>query len=253
MRHSNIQFGKNTVTKTTAPELMRVEVEKNRRAFKISKECGLFCVPEVLDYDETKGVAVFERIKNIQPIQGIIFKTSQIKCLMERVGTSLAIIHQRLILPYEMSIALPSEFDLPGTEVFLHGDFTADNICFQKRTSMIFILDWQMTARHGGQATYGSRYFDLFWLMNHMIWAPKLRYLLRDPVTPITKFYIESYFTESGITYDEEMLVRYAKGFFERKLPFRKQNATRMTRHLLPLSRVLTQRFIESLKKMASK
>ena len=48
MRHSTVQFKKNTVIKTTAPDLMRVEVEKNRRAFEIGKDCGLFRVPEVL-------------------------------------------------------------------------------------------------------------------------------------------------------------------------------------------------------------
>jgi hypothetical protein len=63
MRHSVVQFGKHTVTKSGAPERMRLEVEKTRRAFEIGLGCGLFRVPEVLDFDESKGVAVFERIR----------------------------------------------------------------------------------------------------------------------------------------------------------------------------------------------
>ena len=55
MQHSTIQIGKNTVTKTTVPDLMRVEVEKTRRAFEIGRDCGIFRVPEVLEHDEVAG------------------------------------------------------------------------------------------------------------------------------------------------------------------------------------------------------
>jgi len=57
-RHSKVEIKKDTVIKTASPELMRVEVEKTRRAHKIAEDCGLFRVPEVLDYDERRGVAV---------------------------------------------------------------------------------------------------------------------------------------------------------------------------------------------------
>ena len=37
MKHSTIQIGKDTVIKTADQDLMRVEVEKTRRAFEILK------------------------------------------------------------------------------------------------------------------------------------------------------------------------------------------------------------------------
>lgn len=248
MRHSSIQFEKYTVTKSAEPDLMRIEVEKTRRAFQISRDCGLFRVPEVLDHDDAKGVAVFERIERIQPIQNVIFRTKQVKPLMETLGCALAIIHRRLTLPYEMTISLPPEFDLPGSEVFLHGDFNGYNVCFEPQSSMIVVLDWQMTAIHGGHATYGTRFFDIIWFINCMIWVPSFRYLLSDPVTPVAKCFLKSYYAEAGIPYDGEMLMHYTKSFFEKKLPFRKQHGYLRKRYLLPRSLVLTQRFIASLK-----
>jgi len=246
-RHSTTQFGRNTVTKTAAPDLMRVEVEKTRRAFEIGKDCGLFHVPEVLDYDDAKGVAVFERIEQIEPVA---YRTKQCRSIIERIGRSLAIIHKMLSLPQRMIIPLPAEFAWPGAEVFLHGDFNGCNVCLDMCSHSIVILDWQMTSRHGGRATYGSRYFDLLWFVNYILWTPKVSYLFRDPVALVAKSFLESYFREAAIPYDADALVLCASDFFAVKLPLRKQQATWSTRYLLPLSRVLTQRFIGSLKTM---
>jgi hypothetical protein len=215
----------------------------------------LFRVPEVLDYDDAKGVAVFERIERIQPMQNIILKAKQVKPLMETLGCSLAIIHRRLTLPREMTISLPPEFDLPGTEVFLHGDFNGCNVCFETRTYRLVVLDWQMTDLYGGQATYGSRYFDIIWFVNYMIWVPMLRYLLGDAITPAVKLFFKFYFAESGISYDAEMLVRYTKGFVEQQRPYRIKQCVGSCRARIMFSRSLsrTQKFIESLKTMAIK
>ena len=84
--------------------------------------------------------------------------------------------------------------------------------------------------------------------MNYLLWTPSVGYLFRDPVGPVAKSFLESYFREAEIPYDADMLVLYAKAFFAVKLPLRKQHTTLWTRYLLPRSRVLTQRFIESLK-----
>ena len=242
--HGTIRFGENSVTKTAAPDLMRIEVEKTRRAFEIGRDCGLFRVPKVLDYDEVKGVAVFERIERIQPF---ISKINQWSSVIERIGRSLALIHRALSLPQEMVISLPPKFDLPGTEVFLHGDFNGYNVCLSTCLDSIVIFDWQMTSRHGGQATYGSRYFDLLWFVNYMLWTPTFSYIFHDPVSLVAKRFLASYFREADIPYDADMLVQYAKNFFAMKLSLRKQLTTWRTRYLLPRSRTLTQRFIESI------
>lgn len=250
MRHSSIQFGKNTVTKTSAPDLMRVEVEKTRRAFEIGKDCGLFRVPEIVEYNEDKGVAVFERIYGINPVRSVANGTSQYKDLMEQIGRSLAIIHRKLVLPDKMTIALSAEFNLPGTEVFFHGDFNGINVCVSACSPTVVILDWQMTSRHGGRATYGSRYFDIIWFINYILWTPTIKYLFSDPVSYIARDFLESYFKESRIAYDMREFVQYAKNFFDTKLPLRKQHASWKARYLLKRSNILTERFVKSLETM---
>jgi hypothetical protein len=250
MRHNSIQFGKNTVTKTSTPDLMRVEVEKTRRAFEIGKDCGLFRVPEVLEYNEGKGVAVFERIYGLNSTWSLMSGSSQYKSIIEQVGRSLAIIHRKLVLPDKMTIMLTSEFNLPGTEVFLHGDFNGINVCVSTCSSSVVILDWQMTSRHGGRSTYGSRYFDIVWFFNYILWTPTIKYLFSDPVSAIARYFLESYFKESGLAYDKREFVQYAKNFFDTKLPFRKQHTSWKVRYLLKRSNILTGRFVKSLETM---
>ncbi len=247
MQKGTIQFGKNTVTKTSAPDLMRVEVEKTRLAFEIGKDCGLFRVPEIVEYNEDKGIAVFERIHGISPFRSLAKGSSQYKSIVEQIGRSLAIIHRKLVLPDKMTIALTDEFNLPGTEVFFHGDFNGINVCISACLPSVVILDWQMTSRHGGRATYGSRYFDIIWFINYILWTPTIQYLFSDPVSTMAKDFLESYFKESGLSYNMREFVHYAKDFFDTKLPLRKQHASWKERYLLKRSNILTKRFVKSL------
>lgn len=248
MRHSTIQFGKNTVTKTSAPRLMGIEVEKTLRANEIGKKCGLFKVPEVLDYDKVKGIAVFERINEIDPIKNFLNKTKNYNSIVEQVGYALAVIHRELILPNDMTIELPQEFMLPGTEVYIHGDYNGINICVVPCTPSIVILDWQMTSRHGGEATYGSRYFDLVWFINYLLWTPTFKYLFHDPVIKVAKLFLQSYFKGIESTYDAEIFVRYCENFFETKMPDRKFHTSIQKRYLIPRSNALTKKFINSVR-----
>ena len=224
---------------------MRIEAEKTRRAFQIGRDCGLFRVPKVLDYDEANGILVFERIDGIHPISSTIRRCPSI---VERVGRSLAIIHQNLFLPESMKIPLPSEFALAGTEVFLHGDFNGCNVCLHPCSKSIVIIDWQMTSRHGGRATYGSRYFDLIWFINYMLWKPSVSNLFHDPVSPVAKLLLESYLCQAGVPYDSARIEQYAKNFFSVKLPLRKAQNGWKARTLIHRSNALTQKFIKSLR-----
>jgi hypothetical protein len=245
MRHCTIHIGKNTVTKTAAPDLLRVEVEKTSRAFVIGRDSGLFRVPEILDYDETRGQVVFERIQGIKPVIPI---PNKFVCIMEQVGRSLAAIHKMLSLPYDMAIPLPTELTVPGDEVFIHGDFNGSNVCFDKISCSLVILDWQMTSRHGGIATFGSRYFDIIWFINYVLWTPTIRHFFRDPIDPIAKLFLPAYFREANIPCNIDTLTACARHFFEMKHPSRKQYATLRTRHMLPRCNILTEKFIESIK-----
>ncbi|MBN2720849.1 MAG: hypothetical protein JXR72_07095 [Proteobacteria bacterium] len=245
MRHATVQFGKNTIIKTADPELMRVEVEKTRRAFEIGRASGLFRVPEVLDYDEAGGVATFELVQGLRTFVSSINRNAP---FAERVGMALAVVHRELSLPPSMVFPLPEHFNVAGTEVFFHRDFNGKNVCLQAGSGSIVILDWQMTWHHGGKATYGSRFFDLIWFMDYLIWAPKYSHLFHDPVVPVAKTFLSAYFSEAAIPYDPKAFETYAREFFERDLPQRKGHVTSPHRYLLfRASQSIKERFLEYL------
>jgi hypothetical protein len=246
-KHRTIYFEKNTVTKLSEPALMRVEVEKTRRAHKIGKDCGLFRVPEIIDYDELKGKVVFERIKNIHPVRPALYDINKNKHIIECIGSSLAIIHHNLSLPQNIIIPLPSELNLSGSEVFLHGDFNCVNVCKDNGSQSIIILDWQMTSVFGGQATFGTRYFDLLFFISSLYNRPTLRHLFSDPVHPVARDYLDAYFKESGIEYDSNNFSLYAKKFFILVKMWFNNNAGWRHRPLLFRSNAMIKNFVHNI------
>lgn len=214
MRHSSISFGKTTVTKITTPELMGIEAEKTRRAFCIGRDCGLFRVPQLLDFDEERGVAIFEKLAVKPVIEAVPWGEKKVE-LAKCLGTSLAIIHRTLKLPAHMRLPLPGQFALARDEVFLHGDLSVKNVCIGDSWPPIVILDWQMTPLYGGQATYGTRYFDVMWFINNLVNIPSNRFFFCNPVRPVAKAFISCYFREASIPYDPKTVFMYAKQFFD--------------------------------------
>jgi len=244
---TNVQFQGDTVIKSGDPAFIRIEVEKTRRAGSIGRESGLFRVPQVIHHDESRGVAVFERIRGIEPLYSATSWGRLCISLVERIGKSLAVVHRNLELPPDMVIPLPPEFAAIGQDVFLHGDPSVRNICIERDSSSIVIIDWQMTPVHGGQATYGCRYFDILWFINNLLWVPRLRHLFSDPVSPVARKFLESYYLEANIPYDAEAISGYAERFFSTKLPLRSLHSRR-ERFFFRRCNALTQRFIRSLR-----
>lgn len=243
----NVQFAEDAVSKNADPKLMQVEIEKTRRGGEIGKRSGLFRVPEVIEYQEATGTAVFERIYNLVSVRRLLNKGTLTDGIMELAGRSLAVIHRDLTLPEHMRSELPAEFrSTAAPQVFLHGDYNGENICWDTQASALVILDWQTTSRHGGNATYGPAYFDLLWYANHMLWTPSASYLIKDYVTRPARRFIAAYLREAQLPYDRS-LAEYADRFFRTKQPTRRQHSRGLGRWLLSRSEALTEAFSESL------
>ncbi len=246
-QHGTIVFGEDTVTKTAAPHLMRIEIEKTQRALEISRRCGCFRVPRVLDFDEDAGVAVFERFHGIKAAGTAIHSRMHGELLAGILATALAIIHRELQLPSDMVCPLPSELSSHGNDVFIHGDLSTENVCFDERDSSIVIFDWQMTGMHGGRATYGTRYFDVVWFINNLIYRPRLRYLFGNPLASIMRKFIRTYFEEAAVRYDKDGFSHYVERFFRTKRYFGRTCSSRRERLLLWRSHDLADMFVHSL------
>jgi len=193
---------------------MRVEVEKARRARAIGEACGLFRVPRVLDYDDSRGKASFERLPGLRDVSNLIAFRSDCAGLLETIGKSLATIHQHLRLPAHMVKPLPSELRWAcADQVFLHGDFNAWNVCVGRVREPIVILDWRMTAVHGERATYDTPYFDLAWFVNSLFSKPIHRYALAEPPAPRASRFLRSYFRLAQCERVTEGFREYMKRF----------------------------------------
>jgi len=236
------------VIKTGSPELMCIEVEKTRRAHEISKQCGLFRVPEVLDYDESTGTAKFEYLRDIRTLREVIACGAGAKSVMAKLGQSLAIVHKNLKLPENMVVPLPKNYCLAGTEVFLHGDLGLRNVCVSVNNSKIAILDWRTTEKLGEYATHGSRYFDIMWFVYNLFYRPikRTRYQASSPAAPMAETFIHAYFSTTDYAYNHEEFVSYMKRFLDMRLSTRKNAGQFKRRLLLVPSHMKLRRFISS-------
>lgn len=252
MYTKSIHIGEHTVTKTDEPRLIRIEVEKSRQASRIGEACGLFCVPDVLDFDEDKGLAVFKRIERIAPIRQVISRHEEYIALVGNLGAALAVIHRELQLPADMLLPLPAQFSSSHNEVFFHGDLSVDNVCVGVKNPPLVILDWQMTPVHGGNATYGTGYFDLMWFVFNLLYRPTIRHLFGNPTAKVLRVFFESYFSEANVNYDSDDIRSYADNFFQANLPYitkapLSRKARLKQRVFLPRCHALKREFIRTL------
>jgi len=236
------------VIKTGVPDLMRIEVEKTRRAHKISKQCGLFRVPKVLDFDESKGIAKFEFVRDIQTLREVIGAGSSVDSFMDKFGQSLAVIHRLLTLPDGMRVPLPKDYCLAGTEVFFHGDLGLRNICVNANDPQVVLLDWRTSIKLCESASYGSRYFDLMWFVYNLFYRPinRTRYRSSIPAAPLAETFLRAYFRTTDYGYDHLEFACYMKRFLDLKISERKNGGHFKRRLLLVPSHVKLRRFIAS-------
>ncbi|UCD49588.1 MAG: phosphotransferase [Phycisphaerales bacterium] len=212
-KKANLAVLEETIEKSGDPERMRVEVEKTTRAYDIGQRTGLFRVPEVLDYDEHRGVAVFEKLSHLVSIrQGLMFG-SRCPSVAKRTARALAAVHDLLELPEEMSVPLPKELADGGNAVFLHGDFSFNNVFMDTRSDELVILDWQMTKLHGGAATYGTRCFDVAWFLNNLFNRYLHHCLFGNSAVEIAQLFLRAYAEVARAEFDMAQYQDYVAQF----------------------------------------
>jgi hypothetical protein len=188
LRKSTIEFAGEAVRKVGDASLLAVEATKTVRAAEIGRECGLFYVPRVLDFDRNKGVLELERLNGLETLLELaINKDARVLELMNRAGRALAVIHEQLTLPDKIKYPLPPDWMAQDSNsgsdrnVFIHGDFASVNVCLHEASGRLVILDWSAAPIVGRNPTFGSRYFDLLWFVACVFrGAPGARFLNWD-------------------------------------------------------------------------
>ena len=246
--HSQVVIGKETVAKRADPHLMRVEYEKTNAAITIAETTNLFKVPRILEYNEGVGEIVFEKIDGLQPYsKSLDYAATHI----QKIARALAFIHQNLQLPSSFHSDIPAQIAFPEDTSYLHGDFNADNVCIQSGTGDLYIIDWQITSRFGRCETYGTRYFDLVWFVNYLLWAPSLRHLLARRIVRHCLIFWSTYLAEAKLQDGFARSRLYAQSFFDFRSEGRSREAPISRRPLLGLSKAMTERFLLGLNSCA--
>ena len=162
-----MEIANDIIIKTGEPDILAIEAAKASKAFDIGKDCGLFYVPKVVNFDAKTGVLEFERLDGLVTLLDLAaHKDEQLLELLNKTGQALAAIHEKLVLPEQMKHKLPAEWMArPADNVFIHGDFAGFNLCFDESASQLVILDWSSAPLLGNVATYGSRFFDIIWFV----------------------------------------------------------------------------------------
>jgi 5-methylthioribose kinase len=245
---NEVIFTTDTIIKKGDPKLMRIEFEKQTKGYILANESGLFRVPEVYDYDAISGTLVMERINNLLGIGKSISKSEVHNDLITKSGIALAYIHDNLELPNKMIIPLEKTLNYSGNKVFIHGDFSIRNVCFvNEEELMLTIIDWQMTNRHGGKSTYGTRYFDLAWFINNLFSKPICNYIGNQKVALTAERFLISYINASRKEFSVVDFSKYLQRFYLHKMEKVKKGDSLGKTLLLSYGYYSWRRFIESI------
>ena len=197
--------------KTGDAALLRVEAEKTRLGSVIGTTSRTFRVPQIIELNETGGILDFERIPSLTTLTEMLIKNEfDIADGAHRLGRALAHIHLELDLDPSMHIPLPSEWGGQSeSNVALHGDFTANNICVDRSDGALIIVDWSSAPLVGRSATVGPACFDVSWFVRHLIMgAPTLR-VSNWPATAFCDVFIKSYTQGIGSPIERDIWKRH--------------------------------------------
>lgn len=198
------------IRKTGEPGTLAIEAAKASIAFDIGKDCGLFYVPKIINFDAKKGALEFERLNGLVTLLDMASrKDHRIFDVLKKAGQALAAIHDKLVLPEQMNHELPAEWMTSKDEnVFIHGDFAGFNLCFDESSGRLVILDWSSAPLLGNTITYGSRFFDIIWFVIFIFYGAPWRCLFNWDAKGMANAFLSGY-----AEYHPEIIQRLSSDF----------------------------------------
>ncbi len=177
MKNSILQINKieNTIRKSISRNGIDLEIKMTKAARELAVTSGLFQVPKIKDYSLEQNWIDFEYFENIIPLKKLLNDKTPLKKIIPSVAQCLAQIHDNLDLGEENKYVIPSEISFGVEEinfVFLHADFNLENVQYDLSTEKIVIIDWSLTPLLDKSANWGTRYWDICWMINSIIVMP---------------------------------------------------------------------------------
>lgn len=211
-REQTIKFDGDVVIKCGDPAKITMEAAKMQAAFRIGVDSDLFRVPKLLDLNSERGVLRMERIDGIVGIRRARLDNRSTLDLMACIGAALAAIHNDLRLPDSMRVPLFDPILRGDGSTFLHGDFSAENVCVQtcgQGRIRLVILDWSTSQIVRGGGTCGTPLFDVAWFVGNLFRKPVYRYPFGVDPSVAASAFIRTYSAERHDSFSMKSLGEY--------------------------------------------
>ena len=139
------------VVKVQEPGASRRERLRTLVGQKVGRQTGLFVVPEIVSFDDSRGEIVFERLR-MTVLREVAADPSRSMELVGRAAEILAAIHRHV----ESSDGATSTWAVP-----LHGDFGLRNLFHLHESDRIVVIDWANADWLGIDADFGAPEIDV--------------------------------------------------------------------------------------------
>jgi tRNA A-37 threonylcarbamoyl transferase component Bud32 len=107
---------------------------------KVGEQTGLFAVPAILSFDDSRGEIVFERLQ-LTGLRQALSEADGSLDLVERTARALAAIHGQMEAGTTAGAGSAGR-GMNRNEVPLHGDFGMRNVFLLPASNQIAIIDW---------------------------------------------------------------------------------------------------------------
>jgi hypothetical protein len=158
----SISVQDDVVIKVQGPEASRRERLRTLAGQEVGRQTGLFAVPRIVSFDDSRGEIVFERLEMtaLRPALSLLGRSRE---LAERAAGALAAIHEHLKWS---DGATPIRADDTGIgpardPVPLHGDFGMRNIFYLPGSNGLAVIDWANAHWIGVEADLGAPEIDI--------------------------------------------------------------------------------------------
>jgi hypothetical protein len=151
-----------TVVKIQEPATSRREPLRTDAGRVVAQQTGLFLVPEIVSFDDSRGEIVFERL-NLTGIRPVLSDGSRSMGLAGRVARVLAAIHGLMKPDESATTTSAGEAGIsPHRDVVpLHGDFGMSNVLYLHSSDRLVVIDWSNADWIGIRADLGAPEIDV--------------------------------------------------------------------------------------------
>lgn len=222
---------RNRVLKSGPTQILELEALMTHKAYEVSQKHANFRVPKVFSFNASLGILEMEYIPDISPLRFMLYEKASLTDFLQKTAQAIFIIHENVCLENEEIVFLPNDFmDDACLNTAIHGDFTLDNVQYDVNNGTIVLIDWSFCPKFHIPANYGSRFFDLAFMVNSIFSSPPYSFIFcqKERFSPALKF-IDSYFKLTNSSCDYHEFKKYLQKF-SRFLYKQSKNGTKITK-----------------------